>query len=287
MNLPFTIRDRAALPSGLAASVRLEPVALTVAPSAPTDPVAATDPAPATPTGEPPQAGDPDAAPSEPSVPPRQKRLIRPPTSGVSLIEPERPADVVAPAAVTIGASTIAVPVTLPAAPGRYRLSIMLHDPTGVAYDAATQAMLPSMIVRVTGEFDGAIQVAPAAQVEAGEEFSLGFRVVNLGKSPWGRAAVDVPFGGAGVAPADPAMVVGRWVPLSAGAAAPAADTIATPLPIEMAPGIPEETSLGLIAPSAPGDYLYLLDVVVPEHGSLTAAGVEPTTVRITVVPAS
>ncbi len=184
-----------------------------------------------------------------------------------------------------MGASSLDVPVTLPAAPGRYRVTITLHDPSGVAYDAATQALLPSLLVRVTGAFDGAIQVEPAVTVQAGEEFSLGFRVVNLGKDAWGRAAVGVPFGSGGVAPADPATVVGRWIPLTATAAAPS-DSASTPLPIGMAPGAPVETSLGLTAPRVPGEYLYLLDVLVPEHGSLVAAGLEPTMVRVTVVPA-
>ena len=37
-----------------------------------------------------------------------------------------------------------------------------LHDKDGVAYDAVTQAQLPSLIVRVTGEHDAGV-VGPAA----------------------------------------------------------------------------------------------------------------------------
>ena len=59
------------------------------------------------------------------------------------------------------------VPVTMPSIPGRYRLTITLHDADGVEYDAATQALIPSLIVRVTGDFDGAIQAAPTAELPA------------------------------------------------------------------------------------------------------------------------
>jgi hypothetical protein len=38
-----------------------------------------------------------------------------------------------------------------------------------------------------------------------------------------------------------------------------------------------------LVAPSQPGDYLLVLDVVVPGHGSMASNGVDPQLVRITV----
>ena len=53
--------------------------------------------------------------------------------------------------------------MTLPTTPGRYRLTVTLHDADGVAYDAVTQALIPSLIVRVTGDFDGDIPAAPTA----------------------------------------------------------------------------------------------------------------------------
>jgi hypothetical protein len=39
--------------------------------------------------------------------------------------------------------------------------------------------------------------------------------------------------------------------------------------------------------PTAPGQYLFLLDVVTPERGSLVASGADPTLIRITVLPAT
>jgi hypothetical protein len=47
-------------------------------------------------------------------------------------------------------------------------------------------------------------------------------------------------------------------------------------------PGAVERVSLQLTAPAA-GQYLLVLDVVVPGSGSLSAGGVEPAIVRVTV----
>ncbi|HEY8061028.1 MAG TPA: hypothetical protein VID94_19830, partial [Acidimicrobiales bacterium] len=271
IDVPFTIANRAALPDALQASVRIEPMEVTSGPATPVDPA-------------PPGTTPSDPVTPAPAAPPRTKLRVDPPASGVALIVPERLADVVAPVAIKVGQGSLGVPITLPEAPGRYRVTITLHDPTGVAYDAATQALFPSLVVRVTGEFDGAIQVAPSVRAEAGQELSLGVRVVNLGIAPWGHSAVLDPLSGAAQAPAAPAVVVGRWFPLSAGAAMPPQGaTVATPLPIEMAPGVPVETSLDSTAPAAPGEYLFVLDVLTPEGRSLVASGGEPTVVRVTV----
>ena len=41
--------------------------------------------------------------------------------------------------------------------------------------------------------------------------------------------------------------------------------------------------SLDLVAPTVAGEYLLLLDIVTPDDGSIVAAGVEPTIIRVTV----
>ena len=43
---------------------------------------------------------------------------------------------------------------------------------------------------------------------------------------------------------------------------------------------------MGARAADAPGDYLLVLDIVTPDRGSLAAAGIAPTIVRIHVVAA-
>ena len=54
--------------------------------------------------------------------------------------------------------------------------------------------------------------------------------------------------------------------------------------PAGLAPNKPAEAALDLAVPSAPGDYLLVLDIVTPERGSLAAAGIDPTIIRIHVV---
>ncbi len=188
--LPFTIKDRKALPKGIQASVRWDPIDVaTVAPVDPASEVGGDDPAapdPAAPAD--PATGDASAAPTAPvetgdldvapeAVAPsveealdeaRGKQWIDPPTDEVGLIVPEQAGDVVAPVAVKVTKKAFQVPVVLPDAAGRYRLTVTLHDADGVAYDAATQALLPPLVVRVTGDFDGAITVAPSATRRGG-----------------------------------------------------------------------------------------------------------------------
>jgi hypothetical protein len=48
-------------------------------------------------------------------------------------------------------------------------------------------------------------------------------------------------------------------------------------------PGERKRVVLGLVAPKAPGTYLLVLDVVIPEVGSLVALGLDPALVRVTV----
>ena len=58
---------------------------------------------------------------------------------------------------------------------------------------------------------------------------------------------------------------------------------IAVELPAGFESGAATAANLKVFAPSAPGDYLLILEVITPEAGSLTAKGVEPTIIRVTV----
>ncbi|MEO8436897.1 MAG: hypothetical protein ABI562_00455 [Chloroflexota bacterium] len=224
-----------------------------------------------------------------PEVVPDVEPLVEAPADELDLVVPERIGDIVDPAPVTFGKKAMLVPVTMPKVPGKYRLTITLHDADGVAYDAATQALIPSLIVRVTGDFDGAIQAAPTAELTAGKHAKIDVRVVNLGVTAWGHEAIATASDLIAGAPAQGADVVGRWVPLSAGAAIPtdvADQTGRAELPVGLQPGIKVTATLAITAPTAPGQYLLLLDVVTPERGSLVAAGANPTLIRVTVLPA-
>lgn len=294
--VPFSVKDRKALPKAIQASVRWDPISVAIAPVDPatevggTDPAApaGTDPAATAPAGTDPGA-EPEAT-APPIIGPRGKEFIDAPVEGTDLVVPERAGTVVAPVAVKIGKSSLVVPVALPGAAGRYRLTVTLHDADGVAYDAATQALLPTLNVRVTGDFDGAIEVVPTAELTVGQEVLLELRVVNLGRTSWGHGVIQSPSSTIREAPAEAAKIVGRWIPLSAGAALPLDETAHSTdaqLPIGLAPGATAETILGLSVPKVPGQYLLVLDVVTPERGSLIASGAEPTLIRVTVVAAS
>jgi hypothetical protein len=50
-------------------------------------------------------------------------------------------------------------------------------------------------------------------------------------------------------------------------------------------PGDTVQVALELTAPLAPGDYLLVLDIVSPLHGSLTAQGMPPIAIPIRVDP--
>ncbi len=306
--LPIKIKDRKRLPEGVQASVRWDPIDVTIAPVEPATEVTETtpeDPAPdpepsTTPTSgtetEPPV--DPQTSPTDesrdggtlgsPRTEVREGEIrLDPPTEDIALVVPERLGDVVAPAAVKGTRKSWLVPVTLPAAAGRYRLTVTLHDADGVAFDAATQALVRPVIVRVTGAFDGEIQAAATADLVAGTHLNLGVRVVNLGQTAWGgkprRVGSEVLHETAN----KPARVVARWVPLSAGAELSAdlvEATIEVVLPVGVKPGTTVDASLAIVAPTTPGEYLLLLDVVTADHGSLVAAGGQPTLIRVSVV---
>jgi len=190
---------------------------------------------------------------------------------------PEVPGDIIAPAPLKVAGAGFSLPIALPATPGRYRLEVTLFDAHGVAFDSASQALLPTMDVRVTGDVDGAILVAPTMTLTAGSAVELPVRIVNLGTDPWGHAAILDPTGRTIGMPASAAMVVGWWLPSGA-----ALDP--TALEPALAPVVTADALVALTVPQTPGVYVLLLDLVTPEDGSLMAAGIGPTAVRITVV---
>ena len=151
----------------------------------------------------------------------------------IDLVVPERPGEVVAPVPATrLSGGGLAVAVSVPSAPGLYRLVATIHGRDGVAYDAATQALIPALVVRVTGPLTATYQAPPTATTPAGASLSLAVRVVNLGRDPWGHAAQAHSIG-AEREPATRATLVARWVDLGAGAltATPPAGAAGTILP--------------------------------------------------------
>ena len=249
--IPYTVSAPDRLPDAMEASVRWDPL----------------DP----PTGS--SSADPTA----------------PPDFG--LVTPERIGDVVAPAALRMDPKALSVRVKAPAAPGRYRLTVMLHDKDGVAYDAASQAQLQPLIVRLTGPNDAAISAPSSLDVQPGAASSLNVWVTNLGSAAWGTRPVSGTTNGTnrkpvGAEPATHAELVGTWVPLGVTderqvEAAAAASITPVELPAAFAPRAISQANLSVFAPTAEGDYLLVIDIVTPEVGSLAAQGVEPTIVRV------
>ncbi|HET7029643.1 MAG TPA: hypothetical protein VFI34_03960 [Candidatus Limnocylindrales bacterium] len=199
------------------------------------------------------------------------------------LVVPERAGEVVAPVrAKRLKTGGLSVPVAVPTAPGLYRLVATVHQPNGLAYDAATQALVPALIVRVTGPVTAAYKVPASATAVSGKPFALDVHVTNLGRTAWGHAAVLPAIGKAEMEPAVRATLVARWVDLGAGGGGGAATTTAV-LPAALAPGAGADVSLSLVPPVASGEYLLVLDVLDPSVGSLAALGVPPGIVRVSV----
>jgi hypothetical protein len=198
----------------------------------------------------------------------------------------ERPGDVVEPVEVSVAATAIGFDVALPAAPGRYRLAITMHDSTGVAFDVGTQSPVPALLVQVTGELDGSIVVAGPTEVTAGAATTLPVWVTNLGREPWGRVA-SAPRAGRDGGDATAARVVGEWLAVGAGAPgqreAATAATASGELPPAHEPGSTALVQMAMVGPTVPGEYLLVLDIVTPDGSSLVAAGRDPIVVRMTV----
>jgi hypothetical protein len=248
--IPYAITERHRLPSGIEASLRWDPL----------------DP----PSGQ---------TPSDPNAPP-----------DFALVMPEHLGDVVAPTAMKVEKGSMSVRADAPATPGRYRLTVMLHDKDGVAYDAGSQAQVMPLIVRLTGPNDAAIAAPSSIELAPGGARALAIWVTNLGNAVWGtQAAAGTTGAGRKPVPGTPATharLVGTWIPvggatqrqIDAGAAAAIAPV---ELPAAFAPRDVVQVQVHAFAPTAEGDYLLMIDIVTPGVGSLAAQGVEPTLVRV------
>lgn len=257
--IPFKIADRDDLPKDLQASARwdlIEP-AVELAPSNP--------------------EAEPDRAVPE---------IVNP---DFGVVTAERLGDVIAPAALKIGQRQMTMHVATPAEPGRYRLTVSLHDKDGVAFDAITQAQLPALIFRVTGDLDAGFDAPAWLDLTPGATVDLSVPVANLGRHTWGHVAFDDPRDPEGSVPAEAARMTGTWIALgplvdpAQEDAADAASVTSAELPAGFDTGSVATPKLRLFAPTVPGDYLLILDILTPEAGSLTARGMEPPIIRVTI----
>jgi hypothetical protein len=208
--------------------------------------------------------------------------VVDPSTGQITYIEPERLGSVVEPIAAGIGPTRLTLDVEMPEQPGRYRLVMTLHDEEATAYDGPTQALVPGVMVQVNAPVAARYLVAPHVHAEPGRRLALPLAVVNVGAGAWGQAAT-----GARRSAEDRAsypVLVAHWMALDVEApdvAGPTDTRVA--LTAGQRPGARKRLVLDLTAPDPPGTYLLVLDVVIPEVGSLVALGLDPALVRVTV----
>jgi len=152
----------------------------------------------------------------------------------------------------TVAGTRLTAPVTLPAAAGRYRLEVTIHDADGIALPYAVQASIAGVVVHVGGPGAAWLDAPPALSVTAGTLASLQVLVTNGEAEPWGRCTpVPRRFGpdDAGVCPV--VRLVGRWVAVGGpGAAAPMAHELTLPAASARAAWLAGRV------PSEPGTYL-------------------------------
>jgi hypothetical protein len=276
--VPLAIPAGVALPARLGLGVRWDPIVVD-----PADPDATPEsPGVVAPAVDPTAAPDPPAVPgpSAAASPSPGPDVTEPPA--VELVAAERPSAVVQVTRASRGVTGLGVDVEAPAVPGLYRLVTTIHDSDGVALDAATQAMVPALVVRVAGQLSAAFGVAPTASAVADRTVAIKVRVANTGTTPWAPPADP---DAADTGPRDVGRIpwlVARWLPLDGFEPA---DGETASLPATIEPGASAVADLRLRAPSRPGPYLLILDVVTPAQGSLAALGSPPALVRVDVAP--
>ncbi|HEU0236491.1 MAG TPA: hypothetical protein VFR14_08635 [Candidatus Limnocylindrales bacterium] len=244
--------------------------------SADPSPVASADPSPVASADLGPLAsGAPGTAPSASATP----DVAELPTD---LVVPEAPGEVVEPRVATVSDGTVTIDSIAPAAPGLYRLVVTLHAPDGRAYDAATQSLMQSLIVRVSLPLSARFGVPAEARVAPGGLLQLPVRVTNTGRIPWDLGMEPGASRRGDRTELDEPRLIARWVDLDGDERlAPASDVT-----LRVAPGASEVVTIGVVAPLRPGSYLVVLDVRAPLFGSLVASGMEPGVVRVEVLDA-
>jgi hypothetical protein len=192
-------------------------------------------------------------------------------TAAITQVQPEVPGQLVTVGETVADGPVLRATIVLPAVPGLYRLGTTLHDRDGVAYDEATQALVPALLVRVAGTLSAAYGLPRPVTVEVERTIVIPVRVANTGSVTWADEPPSDPAGPRDAVPVP--WLVGRWVRLdSLDIEVPAPATA----PAWVAPGAATIVRLPITTPSEPGTFLLLLDLDSPAAGSLAAAGSEP-----------
>ncbi len=264
--LPITIPPGIERARHFTLGVRWQPITVDAVPNATTSPP---------PTGPPALSASP--------MPPPQASLT-PNAPDIDLVVPEAPAALVTAGQARLTHGHLVLTVDLPDAPGRYRLVTTIHDSDGIAFDGPSQALIPALTVRVSAPASVAYGVVPRLTLAAGSRTLLSVRLANDGRLGW----ADPPFfDRERFEPADPPAphLVARWVSLASSGTG-VTDSVTGAVP-RLEPNEQATVTLAVSAPTEPGSYLLVLDLVSPLHGSLAATGVPSAQIAVTVEPAA
>jgi hypothetical protein len=193
----------------------------------------------------------------------------------IDLIGPETLGAVVSVASAKRMTDGLAVPITMPDEPGLYRLVTTVHDAEGVAFDAATQALIPALLVRVTASMSAAYAAPAALHPDPGETFSVRVRIANTGTDTWRQPAPLDPVLGQRVPDDGEPLLVARWIGLDEivpSGRPPSAAVLAA----DIRPGFETVLQFDLVAPPRPGLYLLMFDIRMADGRSFASMGIPP-----------
>ena len=249
---------------GLEAEPETEAAAPTTAPDTPTTP------------------SDPDASPT-----PTPAASFAPVAEPTPWLVAESPGDVVLTESVRRLRTGLRAELAVPSQPGLYRVSVTLNDSDGVPYADGGVPYVAAQLVRVFPSLSVSYLVTSRVTTAVQNRFALPLSIANTGTRAWqpDPPPAPKPRRGEPRKPAPqpaPSQLVMQWVSLSATHDYHA--RIQSSLPAVL-PGKDALVDLKLRAPSVPGDYLLLIDVVTPSHGSLAATGLQLGVVRVSVKP--
>jgi hypothetical protein len=199
-----------------------------------------------------------------------------------TLVARESAAALVEVTAATTRDAILTAPIALPAASGRFRLEVTIHDAEGVALPYSVQAGIPGIVVYVGGPGAAWLEAPPVLTVTAGTLASVQVLVTNGEPEPWGWCAeISARLGPDADAACPVVRLVGRWLAIDgSGTAAPMVRLLAVPA----ATAAP--TWLSGSVPSGPGTYLLVASLERSAGDGRPQVLGRPITITVAVVAA-
>lgn len=158
----------------------------------------------------------------------------------------------------------------LPVRPGNYQLQINMLTISEQRIDSEHLNPVQPINVRVETPFNASYDVAGELIVGAGHELELPVRLANSGLLSWSGASIETPT-----------RLAASWLDGEVASSALLAGQLTLP---ELSAGASIDTTIAVLAPSVPGNYLLQIDVVDDDYGSLSSQGVAPGLVRVKVI---